>query len=93
MESEIHRLRGELLLVQGDVQQAEQTFQQALLIARRQEAKSLELRAAMSLARLCQAQNKRHEGYQILSSVYTWFTEGFATTDLQAAKVLLEMLS
>jgi hypothetical protein len=65
----------------------------ALDVARRQEAKSLELRAAMSLARLWQRQGKRDEAHQSLAEVYGWFTEGFDTTDLQEAKALLAELS
>jgi predicted ATPase len=68
----------------------EACFQQALEIARRQNAKSLELRAAMSLGRLWQQQNKTAEARQLLLEVYTWFTEGFDTADLQEAKALLE---
>ena len=66
-------------------------FQQALAIARRQEAKSLELRAAMSL-RLWQQQDKQTEAYALLAPVYGWFTEGFDTADLQDAQALLEAL-
>ena len=72
---------------------AETAFQQALLVARRQEAKSLELRAAMSLARLWQQQGKRDEARELLAPVYGWFTEGFDTADLQEAKALLEELA
>jgi predicted ATPase len=71
---------------------AETWLQQALDVARRQQAKSLELRAAMSLARLWQRQGKRAEAYELLAPVYNWFTEGFNTVDLQEAKVLLEEL-
>jgi predicted ATPase len=67
--------------------------QQALAVARRQEAKSLELRAAMSLARLWQQQGKRQEAYELLAPVYDWFTEGFDTADLQEAKALLDALA
>jgi predicted ATPase len=67
-------------------------FQQALDIARRQQAKSLELRAAMSLSRLWQHQGRCTEGYELLAPVYGWFTEGFDTPDLQEAKALLEEL-
>ena len=62
-------------------------------MARRQEAKSLELRAAMSLSRLWQQQGKRAEAYELLTPIYGWFTEGFDTKDLQEAKVLLEALA
>jgi predicted ATPase len=89
-EAEIHRLRGVLLLRQTGTQQAEAEacFQRALNVARRQEAKSLELRAAMSLTRLWQQQGKRAEAYNLLASVYGWFTEGFDTPDLIEAKAL-----
>jgi predicted ATPase len=96
-EAEIHRLRGVLLLRQtGTLQaeaEAETCFQQALDVARRQEAKSLELRATMSLARLWQQQGKRTEAYDLLAPIYGWFTEGFDTADLQEAKALLEALT
>jgi class 3 adenylate cyclase/predicted ATPase len=93
-EAEIHRLRGVLLLRQPGLPlaEAEPWLQRALDVARRQEAKSLELRAAMSLSRLWQQQGKRHEAYDLLAPVYDWFTEGFDTADLQEAKVLLEEL-
>jgi predicted ATPase len=70
----------------------EECFQRALDIARHQQAKSLELRAAMSLSRLWQQQNKRDQAYRLLAGVYNWFTEGFDTADLQRARVLLEEL-
>ena len=69
--------------------EAETWLQRALDVARRQQAKSLELRAAMSLARLWQRQGKRTEAYELLAPVYNWFTEGFDTADLQEAKTLL----
>jgi predicted ATPase len=70
--------------------EAEAWLQRALDVARRQEAKSLELRAAMSLARLWQQHGERAEAYELLAPVYGWFTEGFDTADLQEAKALLE---
>jgi predicted ATPase len=93
-EAEISRLRGVLLLRQPETPQAEAEtwLQRALDVAHRQEAKSLELRAAMSLARVWQQQGKRQEAYELLAPVYGWFTEGFDTADLQEAKVLLEEL-
>jgi predicted ATPase len=93
-EAEIHRLRGVLLLRQTGTPQAEAEawLQRALDVARRQEAKSLELRAAMSLARLWQQQGKRAEARELLAPIYGWFTEGFDTADLQDAKALLETL-
>ena len=72
--------------------EAEGCFQQALDVARRQEAKSLELRAAMSLSRLWQQQGKRQEAYDLLAPIYHWFTEGFDTADLQDARALLAEL-
>jgi class 3 adenylate cyclase/predicted ATPase len=94
-EAEIHRLRGVLLLRQPGTSQAEAEacFQQALAVACRQEAKSLELRAAMSLARLWQEQGKRAEARELLAPIYGWFTEGFDTADLQEAKALLDELA
>ena len=75
-----------------DVPQAEARFQQALAIARRQQAKSWELRAATSLACLWQQQGKRAEAYDLLAPIYGWFTDGFDTADLQEARALLEAL-
>jgi class 3 adenylate cyclase/predicted ATPase len=92
-EAELHRLKGELLLMhQGkkNVGEAEECFRTALDTARHQQAKSLELRAAMSLARLWQRQGKQKEARQILADIYGWFNEGFDTPDLQEAKALLE---
>lgn len=95
MLTEAYRLQGEFLLRQAvpDVVQAEACFQQAVAIARRRQAKSWELRAAMSLARLCQQQSKRQEARAVLAPIYGWFTEGFDTADLQEAKALLEELT
>jgi predicted ATPase len=94
-EAELHRLRGELLLQVSSDQsvEAETYFHQALDIAHRQEAKSWELRAAMSLARLWQQQGKRDEARERLAPIYDWFTEGFDTGDLQEATYLLDELS
>jgi class 3 adenylate cyclase/predicted ATPase len=91
-EAELHRRNGELLLMgHGEkMVEAEECFWKALDIARRQQAKSLELRAAMSLSRLWQQQGKRDKARQILAEIYGWFTEGFDTRDLKEAKVLLE---
>jgi predicted ATPase len=74
-------------------EEAEGWLQRALDVARRQEAKSLELRATTSLARLWQQQGKRQEAHDLLAPVYHWFTEGFDTADLQEAKALLEALA
>jgi predicted ATPase len=94
-EAEIYRLRGVLLLRQPGTPQteAEAWLQRALDVARHQEAKSLELRAAMSLSQLWQQQGKRAEAYELLAPIYGWFTEGFDTADLQEAKTLLEELA
>jgi predicted ATPase len=94
-EAEIHRLKGELLLQQSSDNQAEAEicFQQALSVTRPQQAKSLELRAATSLARLWQSQRKGEEARQLLEPVYSWFTEGFDTADLIDAKALLDELA
>jgi predicted ATPase len=94
-EANLHRLRGELLLVRARDQQAEAEacFQQARAVACRQQAKSLELRAATSLPRLWQGQGRRQDAYDLLAPVYAWFTEGFDTADLQEAKALLEELA
>jgi predicted ATPase len=93
-EAEVCRLRGVLLLRQPGTPQeeAEAWLQRALDVARRQEAKSLELRAAMSLARLWQQYGKWAEGRELLAPIYGWFTEGFDTADLQEAKSLLGAL-
>jgi predicted ATPase len=93
-EAELYRLQGELLLACSTEHhaEAETCFHQALDVARRQQAKSLELRAAMSLGRLWQRQGKRDGAHQLLAEVYGWFTEGFDTADLQEAKALLEAL-
>ena len=93
--AELYRLKGELLVQQhpSDPSQAEGCFQQALAIARGQQAKSLELRAAVSLSRLWQQQGQSPAAYKKLAGVYGRFTEGFDTADLQEAKALLEALS
>ena len=93
-EAELYRLKGELLLQQAKDHHvdAEASFQQALKVARRQHAKSWELRAATSLARLWQQQGKTTEALNLLAPVYAWFTEGFDTADLKDAKALLERL-
>jgi predicted ATPase len=94
-EAEISRLRGVLLLQRSGILQAEAEtwLRRALDVARCQEAKSLELRAAMSLARLWQQQGKRQKAHDLLAPVYGWFTEGFDTVDLQEAKLLLDTLA
>ena len=93
-EAEVCRLKGELLLrlPLPDIPQAIACFHQALDVARRQQAKALELRAALSLSRLWQQQGKRNQARQLLTAGYSWFTEGFETPDLQEAKALLKDL-
>jgi predicted ATPase len=93
-EAELHRLHGELLLALPPTHapEVEACFQQALAIARQQAAKSWELRAATSLARLWQHQDKRQDASDLLAPIYGWFTEGFDTADLKDAKALLEAL-
>jgi predicted ATPase len=90
-ETELYRLKGELTL-QSKVKEAEECFLKAIELARRQQAKSLELRATVSLSRLWQSQGKKAEAHKLLSKVYYWFTEGFDTLDLKEAKALLESL-
>jgi len=94
-EAEVHRVQGALVLAQAADQHAlaETCFQHALAIARRQQARSWELRAAMSLARLWQQHGKRAEAHGLLAPVYGWFTEGFDTADLQEARALLDELT
>jgi predicted ATPase len=100
-EAELYRLRGEITLAQSSVQrlessvqkEAEECFLKAIEVARNQQAKSLELRAVMSLARLWQSQGKHHAARNTLAEVYGWFTEGFDTKDLQEAKALLDELN
>jgi tetratricopeptide (TPR) repeat protein len=93
-EAEVHRTRGELLLARGvsNAAQAEQSFRLAIEVARRQSAKSWELRATTSLARLLAKQGRSDEGRAMLAEIYNWFTEGFDTADLKDAKALLEEL-
>jgi predicted ATPase len=93
--AEAYRLQGELLqsLSQDHHEEAEICFHQALAIARRQQAKSWELRAAMSLSQLWQQQGKREAPRQLLAPIYSWFTEGFDTADLQEAKAQLNELT
>ena len=92
--AELYRLQGALLRAQGgDESGVEAWFWQAIEIARQQQAKLLELRAAMSLGQLWQRQGKREEARQLLAEIYGWFTEGFDTPDLKEAKALLEELS
>jgi class 3 adenylate cyclase/predicted ATPase len=94
-EAELHRTQGELLLHHDarNTQEAEACFRRAIDIASRQEAKSLELRAAISLSRVLQQRGEREEGRRLLTGVYAWFTEGFDTLDLQDARALLDALA
>ena len=94
-EAEIHRLKGELLLRQdqSNAREAQGSFQCAIEIARKQSAKSWELRATTSLARLLDKQGNRDEARAILAEIYAWFIEGFDTADLKDAKYLLDQLS
>ena len=95
LEAELHRLKGELLWQEDPQQQApeaEASLLHALHVARHQQAKLPELRAAMSLSRLWRAQGKAAEAHQLLAEIYAWFTEGFDTPDLQEARALLEVL-
>jgi class 3 adenylate cyclase/predicted ATPase len=101
-EAELYRLRGDLLLAQAGTEhrthghsaaEVEACFQQALDVAQRQHAKSFELRASLSLSRLWHTQGKREEARHLLAEIYSWFTEGFDTLDLQEARTLLEALA
>src|SRR5216683_2718516 len=94
-EAGLYMLKGWLLLARSGENQAEAEacFRQAIDIARRQSAKSVELQAVMSLNRLWQRQGKKDEARQLLAEIYGWFTEGFDTKDLQEAKALLEELA
>ncbi|MDZ7344554.1 MAG: hypothetical protein ONA90_08560, partial [candidate division KSB1 bacterium] len=101
LEADLYRIKGDLLVQKSKtgelapqlVSEAESCFLQAINIARGQEAKSLELRAAVSLASLWQEQNKKEQAHNLVTEIYAWFTEGFETIDLQIAKKLLEQLS
>jgi predicted ATPase/DNA-binding SARP family transcriptional activator len=92
-EAELHRVQGELLLMQGDDAEAEASLHKAIEVARGQSAKSWELRATTSLARLWQKQGKQEEARRVLAEIYGWFTEGFDTPDLQEAEALLAELA
>jgi predicted ATPase len=95
LEAEVHRTAGEIALLSAnrDAAKAEAYFERALAVARQQQAKSWELRAAMSLARLWRDQGKVQQARELLAPVYGWFTEGFETRDLKEAKALLEELA
>ena len=93
-EAEVNRVAGTIALrsPEPDAAKAEACFERALAVARQQQAKSWELRAAMSMARLWRDQGKRKEARDLLAPVYGWFTEGFDTRDLKEAKALLDAL-
>lgn len=93
-EAELHRLKGELLLAQGaDEAEVERQYRKAIEVANQLSAKSLELRAVISLSRMWQKRGKREQARQMLEEIYGWFTEGFDTADLQEAKTVLEKLA
>lgn len=92
-EVELHRVKGLVLLAQGQNEEGQASLEQAIAIARQQQAKSLELRSAMSLARLWGERGRRAEAVDLLAPVYGWFTEGFDTADLKQAKALLDDLA
>ncbi|MBV8360088.1 MAG: hypothetical protein JO189_19440 [Deltaproteobacteria bacterium] len=90
-EADLHRMKGEFILMAGGVlNEAEAAFNSAISIARRQQARSFELRASISLARLLARQGRRDEARTMLAEIYNWFTEGFDTADLKEAKALLD---
>ena len=93
-EAEVHRIAGEITLLapEPDAARAEAYFERALAVAREQQAKSWELRAAMSMARLWRDRGRRQQAHDLLAPVYSWFTEGFGTLDLKQAKILLDEL-
>ena len=93
--AEVHRIAGEIALMspEPDAAKAEAYLERALAVARKQQAKSWELRAAMSMARLWRDQGKTQQAREVLAPVYGWFTEGFDTRDLKEAKALLDALS
>jgi predicted ATPase len=92
-EAEVHRVAGEIAMTAESSAEAEAHFEHALTVARQQQAKSWELRAAISMARLWREQGKRDEAQELLAPVYGWFTEGFDTLDLRQAKALLDELA
>jgi len=92
-KAELYRLKGTLTLQSQVEEEAEACFHKAIDIARQQQAKSLELRAVMSLSRLWQHQGKKQEAHQMLADIYGWFTEGFDTKDLEDAKTLMQELA
>jgi predicted ATPase len=93
LEAELYRHKGQLLLHQGHTEAAGELYRKALRLAEQQGAKLWELRAAVSLARLCRDQGSRAEARDLLAPICDWYTEGFNTRDLKEAKVLLDQLS
>jgi predicted ATPase len=93
LEAEVHRIASEIALKSAQSDKAEKDFERALSVARQQQAKSWELRAATSLARLWRDQGKLQQARELLVPVYGWFAEGFDTRDLKEAKILLNALS
>jgi predicted ATPase len=91
-EAELYRLRAEILLMRGDKTEAEASLQEAIEVARWQQARSWELRAKTSLARLWRDQGRVDEARQMLAEIYDWFSEGFDSADLIEARTLLEEL-
>jgi len=94
-EADVHRMAGEIALMSSerDTTKAAAYFEHALAVAREQQAKSWELRAAVSMARLSRDQGKRQQAHDLLAPIYGWFTEGFDTLDLKEAKALLDQLT
>ena len=92
-DAELHRLKGDFALARGDGAEAEHCYHHAIALAQGQNAKSLELRAAMRLARLWADRDRREEARERLAPLYAWFTEGFDTADLKDAKALLDELA
>jgi predicted ATPase len=92
-EAEAYRMAGEVALLSSETTKADDYFDRALAVARKQQAKFWELRAAMSMARLWRNQGKRDEARELLAPIYGWFTEGFDTRDLKEAKALLDELA
>ena len=92
-EAELHRVKGEFSKSTNNLESAQTCFSEAIVVARRQNARFFELRAAMSMARLWRDQGKPQQAHELLAPVYAWFTEGFDTLDLKEAKALLDALS
>lgn len=93
VEAELHRLRGEMLLAQGENEDAEACFREAVEVARQQQARSWELRAAVDLSRVLQQRGEQKEAHDVLQEIHGWFTEGLNTPDLRHARHLLDRLA